>query len=163
MLAVRWYLRYSLFYRDIEELLAERGITVDHVMIGPSPTWTSPERSGDQEPGDSHGDRESHLGTGEYKASWSGLAIGSRPLQCGRSCMTPVLIPHRVGPVPPGDSSSPPRPRPFLAADFVHVDTVVLTRLYGTHRGRTRLPPGTSGRVTAHPTGAWTTQGTRRC
>jgi transposase, IS6 family len=32
-LAVRWYLRYGLSYRDIEELLAERGITVDHVTI----------------------------------------------------------------------------------------------------------------------------------
>jgi transposase, IS6 family len=31
--AVRWYLRYSLSYRDVEELLAERGITVDHVTI----------------------------------------------------------------------------------------------------------------------------------
>jgi len=29
--AVRWYLRYGLSYRDVEELLAERGITVDHV------------------------------------------------------------------------------------------------------------------------------------
>jgi transposase-like protein len=25
--AVRWYLRYGLSYRDVEELLAERGIT----------------------------------------------------------------------------------------------------------------------------------------
>jgi transposase-like protein len=33
MLAVRWYLRYGLSYRDLEELLAERGITVDHVTI----------------------------------------------------------------------------------------------------------------------------------
>jgi transposase, IS6 family len=32
-LAVRWYLRYGLSYRDVEELLAERGITVDHVSI----------------------------------------------------------------------------------------------------------------------------------
>jgi transposase-like protein len=30
-LAVRWYLRYGLSYRDVEELLAERGIEVDHV------------------------------------------------------------------------------------------------------------------------------------
>jgi transposase-like protein len=29
--AVRWDLRYDLSYRDIEELLAERGVTVDHV------------------------------------------------------------------------------------------------------------------------------------
>jgi transposase, IS6 family len=31
--AVRWYLRYGLSYRDVEELLAERGIVVDHVTI----------------------------------------------------------------------------------------------------------------------------------
>jgi transposase, IS6 family len=32
-LAVRWYLRDGLSYRDVEELLAERGIDVDHVSI----------------------------------------------------------------------------------------------------------------------------------
>ena len=31
--AVCWYLRYGLSYRDVEELLAERRITVDHVTI----------------------------------------------------------------------------------------------------------------------------------
>ena len=33
MLAVRWYLRYGLSYRDVEELLAERGVQVDHVTV----------------------------------------------------------------------------------------------------------------------------------
>jgi transposase, IS6 family len=33
VLALRWYLRYGLSYRDVEELLAERGIEVDHVTI----------------------------------------------------------------------------------------------------------------------------------
>jgi transposase-like protein len=33
VLAVRWYLRFGLSYRDLEELLAERGIQVDHVTI----------------------------------------------------------------------------------------------------------------------------------
>lgn len=33
MLAVRWYLRYGLSYRDVEELLLDRGIEVDHVTI----------------------------------------------------------------------------------------------------------------------------------
>ena len=31
--AVRWYLRYGLSYRDAGELLAGRGVTVDHVSI----------------------------------------------------------------------------------------------------------------------------------
>jgi transposase-like protein len=31
--AVRWYLRYGLSYRDVEELLAERDIEVDHVTV----------------------------------------------------------------------------------------------------------------------------------
>jgi transposase-like protein len=31
--AVRWYLRYGLSYRDVEELLGERGVEVDHVTI----------------------------------------------------------------------------------------------------------------------------------
>jgi len=33
LLAVRWNLRYGLSYRDLEELLAERGIEVDHVTL----------------------------------------------------------------------------------------------------------------------------------
>ena len=34
---IRWYLRYKLSYRDIEELIAERGIDVDHSTIN---RWT---------------------------------------------------------------------------------------------------------------------------
>jgi IS6 family transposase len=33
VLAVRWYLRFGLSYRDLEELLAERGVDVDHVTL----------------------------------------------------------------------------------------------------------------------------------
>ena len=33
LLAVGWYLRFSLSYRDVEELLAERGLSVDHVTV----------------------------------------------------------------------------------------------------------------------------------
>jgi len=33
VLAVRWYLCFGLSYRDVEELLAERGIEVDHVTV----------------------------------------------------------------------------------------------------------------------------------
>jgi transposase-like protein len=33
VVAVRWYLRYNLSYRDVEELLVERGIEADHVTV----------------------------------------------------------------------------------------------------------------------------------
>ena len=33
LLSVRWYLRYGLSYRDLEEMLEERGIFLDHTSI----------------------------------------------------------------------------------------------------------------------------------
>jgi IS6 family transposase len=30
---VRWHLRYSLSYRDLEEIMAERGLSVDHTIF----------------------------------------------------------------------------------------------------------------------------------
>ena len=33
LMAVRWYVAYKLSYRDIEKLLAERGVQVDHSTI----------------------------------------------------------------------------------------------------------------------------------
>ena len=47
VVAVRWYLRYGLSYRDVEELLAERGIDVDHVTVyrwgsGSPRCWPTP-------------------------------------------------------------------------------------------------------------------------
>lgn len=39
LLCVRWYLRYSLSYRDLEEIMAERGLNVDHSTIA---RWVLP-------------------------------------------------------------------------------------------------------------------------
>jgi|SRR5581483_9110564 len=33
LLCVRWYLRYSLTYRDLEEIMTERNLSIDHVTI----------------------------------------------------------------------------------------------------------------------------------
>lgn len=33
LLCLRWYLRYSLSYRDLEEMMLERGLSVDHTTI----------------------------------------------------------------------------------------------------------------------------------
>jgi len=47
VVAVRGYLRYGFSYRDVEELLAERGIEVDHVTVYRwvqrfTPCWLTP-------------------------------------------------------------------------------------------------------------------------
>ena len=33
LLCVRWYCRYQLSYRDLEEMMSERGLTVDHTTV----------------------------------------------------------------------------------------------------------------------------------
>ncbi len=33
LLCLRWYLRYSLSYRDLEEMMVERGIAIGHSTI----------------------------------------------------------------------------------------------------------------------------------
>jgi transposase-like protein len=43
VLCVRWYLRYCLTLRDLEELMMERGLSVDHSSIA---RWVLPLCSG---------------------------------------------------------------------------------------------------------------------
>jgi transposase, IS6 family len=33
VLCVRWYLRYTLSFRQLEEIMSERSLSVDHVTI----------------------------------------------------------------------------------------------------------------------------------
>jgi hypothetical protein len=47
IVAARWYLRFGLAYRDVEELLADRGVEVDHVTVcagcsGSRRCWPTP-------------------------------------------------------------------------------------------------------------------------
>ena len=46
LLCVRWYLRYALSYRDLEEMMLERGLYVDHTTIY---RWGEPLCSGDRQ------------------------------------------------------------------------------------------------------------------
>ena len=46
LMAVGWYLRFSLSYRDVEELMQERGMSVDNVTVWRwvqryAPNWTA--------------------------------------------------------------------------------------------------------------------------
>ena len=49
LLCVRWYLRYPLSYRDLEEIPLERGLSVDHTTIYRSRTTLRP-RTGETLP-----------------------------------------------------------------------------------------------------------------
>ena len=33
LMAVRWYVAYPLIYRNIEELMAERNVKLDHLVV----------------------------------------------------------------------------------------------------------------------------------
>ena len=33
LLCVRWYCKYGISYRDLEEMMAERGVAVDHTTL----------------------------------------------------------------------------------------------------------------------------------
>lgn len=43
LLCVRWYLRYPLSYRHLEEMMLERGLTVDHTTVYRSVQAYAPE------------------------------------------------------------------------------------------------------------------------
>ena len=136
--------------------LAERG------LLGASPTRASPDRNSDQKTGDSHGSRESHLGT----SAGAGRVGPARPShrrldRVADPPVTLVSIPHLAGRVRLGASSSPRRRRPSWPWISCIVDTVFLRRIYaliavehGSHRAHL-------AGVTAYPTGAWTPQAAR--
>lgn len=42
LLCVRWYLAYGLSLRDLKEMMAERGISIDHSTIHPGSSTSRP-------------------------------------------------------------------------------------------------------------------------
>src|SRR4051812_39267951 len=83
--AVRWYLRYGLSYRDVEELLAERGVVVDHVSVYRwvqrfTPEFVSAARACRHVPGDRWFVDETYVRV----AGWGVSVPGGRPAWAGR-------------------------------------------------------------------------------
>ncbi len=75
--------------------------------------------------------------------------------------MIPGPAPHPAARARPGSSSSPAQARGVLAAGFVHVDTVLLRRIYALiviEHGTRRVH---LAGITANPHGTWTAQAAR--
>jgi hypothetical protein len=95
-LAVRWYLRFGLSYRDVEELLAERGIEVDHVTVYRwvhrfAPEFAEAARASRHIVGDRWHVDETYLRVGGDLA----LPVpGHRPVRPNHRCL-PVTTPGR--------------------------------------------------------------------
>ena len=83
----------------------------------------------------------------------SSSATRSPPPRCGGSCTTPGSIPHRAARVPTWKQFLTAQARGILAADFVHVDTVLLRRIYALiiEHGTRRVH---LAGITGHPDGA---------
>jgi hypothetical protein len=78
-----------------------------------------------------------------------------------KSCVPSASIRRRDAPGPTWRQFLHAQAAGILAVDFLHVDTVLLTRLYVLvfiEHGTRRIH---LGGVTAHPTGAWTVQQAR--
>ena len=94
-LAVRWYLRFGLSYRDVEELLAERGIEVDHVSIYRwvqrfTPEFAEAARARQHVVGDRWRVDETYVKVRDLAV----LVPGHRPVRPGRRCL-PLTSPGR--------------------------------------------------------------------
>jgi len=81
LMAVGWYLRFSLSYRDVEELLAERGLHADHVTVW---RWvqryapevkSAPTLKAQTDERQLAGGRDLHLGQGQLALPLPGLNL----------------------------------------------------------------------------------------
>jgi hypothetical protein len=106
VVAVRWYLRYNLSYRDVEELLVERGVEVDHVTVFRgvqrfAPLLADAARFACHSPGDRWFVDETYV---KVNGRVAVRIPGGRPVRAGhrRACLAPQGCRCGSAVLPPG-------------------------------------------------------------
>jgi transposase InsO family protein len=141
-------------------LAPQAGVTQVGLHRTPS-TGTSPDHGGNHETCDAYGKREPHLGHRRVQGEL--VRLGHR---IAAATVWQILHDAGINPAPRRSGSSwrqflITQAKAVLAVDFVHVDTVLLRRIYALiaveHGSRRTHLVG----VSAHPTGEWTTQAAR--
>ena len=130
-------------------------------LLQPSASRSTGHGSGDQQTRDPHCDGQPHVG---HRRMQGELVKLGHPI--ASSTVWQILHAAWIGPAPRRAGPTwkqflTAQARGILAVDFVHVDTVLLRRLYALiiiEHGTRRVH---LGGITANPDGAWTTQAAR--
>jgi transposase-like protein len=159
--AVRWYLRYRLSYRDVEELLAERGVEVDHVTIFRwvhrfAPLFVDASRFARHAPGDRWFVDETYVKVGgvwryvyravdQHGQVIDVLVSARRDANAARRFFTRALTTLKVSPTEVVTDAAPVHPRvldQLTPAAWHHVERYANNRIEADHsRLKQRLRP----------------------
>jgi transposase-like protein len=152
VLAVRWYLRFGLSYRDVGELLAESGIDVDHVTMHRwvqrfTPLLADAARVARHSPGDRWFVDETYVklngvwryvyrAVDQYGQVIDVLVSAHRDGQAARRFFTRALATLKVIPSEVVTDKAPVYPRvvdELLPAAWHHVEQYANNRIEGDH------------------------------
>src|SRR3954467_5100206 len=140
VVAVRWYLRYGLSYRDVEELLAEPGVEVDHVTVYRwvqrfTPLLADAARFARHAPGERWFVNETYVGSSPARSSVNPFA-SPRTMSPRSTPLAPSLPPAADHDDDPSSACGPTTCHHRRSRGFMH--TAMTPNPMGAHHGMDR-------------------------